>query len=346
MSKTCSSCGQSLSMANSKRRRCQCCSHNYCTECMGPSCCRRCAVFRSNIPVSGELLNTLKVRDLKWYLSTLNIPSDTCYEKRELVELILATYPQSRRSASQPREQPTYGQATSQSQQQPEPTRSASSTPTTSSASASAYSSNSSSPARNTTNTQGDGGGGGGNGGFFANLHETADASSVGSGSTAATTASNIANNARPTSYSSTGNLAATRATDLSGSHLNLSTFNLEDVQSADEVRGMSVRQLKLLLARNYVDFKGCVEREELVTKVTLLWHDKQASKVKGKSGRRPDEDSCNLSILSVCRGRVGGDQVGRRNLQDLHGACHRLCPPRVWSHAHVHCLRQDTERL
>ena len=36
----------------------------------------------------------------------------------------------------------------------------------------------------------------------------------------------------------------------------------------------LNTRQLKELLQRNYVDYKGCVEKHELVTRVTRLWHD------------------------------------------------------------------------
>lgn len=68
-----------------------------------------------------------------------------------------------------------------------------------------------------------------------------------------------------------------------SKANLNLSTFNLNDIKDEAEIKDLSIRQLKLLLTRNFVDFKGCVEREELIQKTVLLWNDKQISnKFKG----------------------------------------------------------------
>ena len=61
-------------------------------------------------------------------------------------------------------------------------------------------------------------------------------------------------------------------------SNLNVSTFNLDDIKEESEIKELSVRQLKLILARNFVDFKGCVEREELIQKAILLWQNKQTT--------------------------------------------------------------------
>ena len=59
-------------------------------------------------------------------------------------------------------------------------------------------------------------------------------------------------------------------------SNLNISTFNLNDIKDENEIKDLSVRQLKLILTRNFVDFKGCVEREELIQKAIFLWNDRQ----------------------------------------------------------------------
>lgn len=74
-----------------------------------------------------------------------------------------------------------------------------------------------------------------------------------------------------------------TPAFNLQSSTLNISTFNLNDIKEESEIKELSIRQLKLILTRNFVDFKGCVEREELIQKAVLLWQDRQvANKFKG----------------------------------------------------------------
>lgn len=54
------------------------------------------------------------------------------------------------------------------------------------------------------------------------------------------------------------------------------STITLNNIKNEDEIRLLSIKQLKLLLTRNFVDYKGCVERDELVNKVLLLYRDKK----------------------------------------------------------------------
>ena len=48
----------------------------------------------------------------------------------------------------------------------------------------------------------------------------------------------------------------------------------LVDIASCDEIDTLTVRQLKSLLVNNYVDYKGCCEKQELVQRVRDLWND------------------------------------------------------------------------
>lgn len=54
------------------------------------------------------------------------------------------------------------------------------------------------------------------------------------------------------------------------------STITLNSIKNEEEIRLLPIKQLKLLLTRNFVDYKGCVERDELVNKVLLLYRDKK----------------------------------------------------------------------
>jgi hypothetical protein len=57
----------------------------------------------------------------------------------------------------------------------------------------------------------------------------------------------------------------------------------LDDIKSEAAVDGLTIRQLKEILTNSYVDYKGCVERIELVTRVKNLWIDHQKNVQKGK---------------------------------------------------------------
>ncbi|KAM4742203.1 E3 ubiquitin-protein ligase rififylin [Anableps anableps] len=51
---------------------------------------------------------------------------------------------------------------------------------------------------------------------------------------------------------------------------------SLSDLKSVDDIEDLSVRQLKEILARNFVDYKGCCEKWELMERVTRLYQDQQ----------------------------------------------------------------------
>ncbi|XP_046891350.1 E3 ubiquitin-protein ligase rififylin isoform X2 [Hypomesus transpacificus] len=51
---------------------------------------------------------------------------------------------------------------------------------------------------------------------------------------------------------------------------------SLSDLASAEDIEALSVRQLKEILARNFVNYKGCCEKWELMERVTRLYHDQK----------------------------------------------------------------------
>ncbi|RVE65344.1 hypothetical protein OJAV_G00134740 [Oryzias javanicus] len=51
---------------------------------------------------------------------------------------------------------------------------------------------------------------------------------------------------------------------------------SLSDLSGPEDVEALSVRQLKEILARNFVDYKGCCEKWELMERVTRLYQDQQ----------------------------------------------------------------------
>ncbi|XP_041851264.1 E3 ubiquitin-protein ligase rififylin isoform X2 [Melanotaenia boesemani] len=51
---------------------------------------------------------------------------------------------------------------------------------------------------------------------------------------------------------------------------------SLSDLSCVEDIEALSVRQLKEILARNFVNFKGCCEKWELMERVTRLYQDQQ----------------------------------------------------------------------
>ncbi|AWO99524.1 putative E3 ubiquitin-protein ligase rififylin [Scophthalmus maximus] len=51
---------------------------------------------------------------------------------------------------------------------------------------------------------------------------------------------------------------------------------SLSDLSCEDDIEELSVRQLKEILARNFVDYKGCCEKWELMERVLRLYKDQQ----------------------------------------------------------------------
>ena len=55
------------------------------------------------------------------------------------------------------------------------------------------------------------------------------------------------------------------------------------ELNNEQNIEDLSVRELKEILVANFVDYKGCVEKNELVEKVRRLYRDRQNEKIKGK---------------------------------------------------------------
>ena len=73
-------------------------------------------------------------------------------------------------------------------------------------------------------------------------------------------------------------------------------SFKLEDLESEEEITRLSARQLKVILTRNFVDFKGCCERSELMDKCLRLWREKQATE-KLSLDEISDENLCKICM-------------------------------------------------
>lgn len=74
----------------------------------------------------------------------------------------------------------------------------------------------------------------------------------------------------------------------------------MSDLTDLEDIEGLNVRQLKEILARNFVNYKGCCEKWELMERVTRLYKDQKGLQHLGEglSG------SCHSQHNSIFQGR------------------------------------------
>lgn len=54
---------------------------------------------------------------------------------------------------------------------------------------------------------------------------------------------------------------------------------DLGDIQHESQLQELGVRQLKIILQKNCINYKGCVEKQELLERVVRLWHSRKEEK-------------------------------------------------------------------
>ena len=71
----------------------------------------------------------------------------------------------------------------------------------------------------------------------------------------------------------------------------------LSEIESLEDLKELSTKQIKEMLAMNRVNFKGCVEKEELLKILQRLW--KQEQKNKDNLESMEDESLCKICMDS-----------------------------------------------
>ncbi|KAM7088239.1 E3 ubiquitin-protein ligase rififylin isoform X2 [Ciconia boyciana] len=242
---SCKGCGVRFD-SSSRKHICLDCKKNFCTSCSnqpegGPLLCHLCQRFRATAFQREELIK-MKVKDLRDYLALREISTELCREKEDLVFLILGQQP----VITQEDQIRTNPFNTSASGQQDfvilPPTSIASST------------SHDASPvAADPVSSS------------LAQEHQQANGyvppSQV--GMTGVENAAEAPTEEETQSTDSEDNLVQGRKASLS------------DLTSIGDINALSVRQLKEILARNFVNYKGCCEKWELLERVTRLYKEK-----------------------------------------------------------------------
>ncbi|XP_072289224.1 E3 ubiquitin-protein ligase RNF34a isoform X1 [Eucyclogobius newberryi] len=252
----CKTCGQAFSVF---RRKYICC------DCM-KSFCSWCTVQQENLRICATChllkatgfqrprLMRLRVKDLRQYLQLRNIPTDTCREKEDLVELVLCH----------------------QGIREEDDTNSLHSRPL--------YS-----PPASTTQS--------------ASELSTFPASQE--GPLSRSDSSDTTPEADAASTSLLHFDPSEHTPETSPQTRRRARASLSDISSLGDIEDLSVRQLKEILARNFVNYSGCCEKWELVERVNRLYRETEENR---KSLENVSSSVTTVMALppSICNGTNG----------------------------------------
>lgn len=340
----CEACKANFTLLKRKYLCCDCKKH-YCNACSAKEFkkCRNCLLFK--LPCPREKLQQMKIKDLRQYLSVRDIPTDSCREKSDLVELTFNFL--NSRSTNGPTGLFQGSANISQNRsgsgiRQPPP---ASGTQTGSMPN----SPNATDWLYNRAHQQYFGGFAGANegrmfgtsvsSGFassqtaqphgpFATSQEQYSSSSSRQQSSQHSTAEET--NSQGSSATETGNQQATEENSQQGQPVSgqgtANTTNetenntqardpppvrrrasLKDIDKVEDIEQLTNRQLKEILAANFVDYKGCVERYELSDRVKRLYEDREGMKAKEEKAANageadtPGQQSGDDDLCRIC---------------------------------------------
>ncbi|XP_006894715.1 PREDICTED: E3 ubiquitin-protein ligase RNF34 [Elephantulus edwardii] len=271
----CKACGLSFSVFRKKHVCCDC-RKDFCSVCsVSQENLRRCATCHllQETAFQRPQLMRLKVKDLRQYLLLRNIPTDTCREKADLVDLVLC-----HRGLGPEEDTDTSSLHSSRSQ--------------TSSLFTHSFFSNYTAPSATMSSFQGeltDGDQTSGPGALAQEPSDLASANTDEEEEEEEEDEDNTQEQVRP----STPGLSRKRV-----------RASLSDLSSLEDVEGMSVRQLKEILARNFVNYSGCCEKWELVEKVNRLYKENEENQ-KSYGERLQLQDEEDDSLCRICMDAV-----------------------------------------
>ncbi|KFP57374.1 E3 ubiquitin-protein ligase rififylin [Cariama cristata] len=288
---SCKACGVHFD-SSSRKHICLDCKKNFCTSCSnqpegGPLLCHLCQRFRATAFQREELIK-MKVKDLRDYLALREISTELCREKEDLVFLILGQQPVITEE-DQIRTNPFN---TSASGQQDfvifPPTSIASSTSHDASpASADPISSS------------------------LAQEHQQVQSLTI----------SIFCNLIHLYVEGKNHSIFVPfQSTDSEDNLVQGRKASLSDLTSIGDINALSVRQLKEILARNFVNYKGCCEKWELLERVTRLYKEKDLQHLGGAGLPGTEDNLCKICmdapidcVLLECGHMVTCTKCGKR---------------------------------
>ncbi|KAG7480605.1 hypothetical protein MATL_G00058130 [Megalops atlanticus] len=268
----CKACGQAFSVFRRKHICCDC-KKNFCSLCsVLQENLRRCATCHllKGTAFQRPQLMRLRVKDLRQYLVLRNIPTDTCREKEDLVDLVLC------HQGADSEDDPDTASLQSRGPFTP---------PLSTVRSASEQSALSASQGEPLSRSESSG----------TTVQDQGDATSL-----------SLLNLETEENTPEASPMTRKRA-----------RASLSDISSLEDIENLSVRQLKEVLARNFVNYSGCCEKWELVERVSRLYRENEQN--------RKSLENVNSSITAVvaypppiCNGGIGdGEKLQLTNHDD-----------------------------
>ncbi|KAM4577368.1 E3 ubiquitin-protein ligase RNF34a isoform 5-T5 [Odontesthes bonariensis] len=247
----CKACGQAFSVFR-RKYICSDCKKSFCSLCSvlqeNLRICTTCHLLKATAFQRPRLMR-LRVKDLRQYLLLRNIPTDTCREKEDLVDLVLC------HRGIEEEVDPDTASLHSELLYTPTP----STTQSASELSALAASHEEPLSRSDSSDTNQD-------------MGDTTSVSLL---------------NLDPSEHTP----------EVSPQTSRRARASLSDISSLRDIEGLSVRQLKEILARNFVNYSGCCEKWELVERVCRLYRETEEN-------RKSYGENCPLTIHddNLCR--------------------------------------------
>ncbi|NWR45555.1 RNF34 ligase, partial [Regulus satrapa] len=264
---TCKACGLSFSVFRKKHVCCDC-KKDFCSVCSVLKenlrrCCT-CHLLRETAFQRSQLMR-LRVKDLRQYLILRNIPTDTCREKEDLVELVLCHH-----ALGSEEDVDAGSLRSSRSQTSAFFTR----------------------PFSTSVSMSNPGEVAGRRGSTASGTPSRVQKNAFFSFCTQGQTEPSVNNEEEESAEEQTPGLARKRA-----------RASLSDISSLEDIEGLSVRQLKEILACNFVNYSGCCEKWELVEKVSRLYRENEENhKTQGERLQLHEDDD---SLCRICMDAV-----------------------------------------
>ncbi|XP_037547773.1 E3 ubiquitin-protein ligase RNF34 [Nematolebias whitei] len=290
----CKACGLAFSVFRRKHICCDC-KKSFCALCSvlqeNLRCCTTCHLLRGTAFQRPRLMR-LRVKDLRQYLLLRNIPTDMCREKEDLVDLVLCH--QGARETSTPvmeedEDEEEEEEEEKEDEDEDDDTDSLHSLPHSRAASPPS--------ATRSTSEQ------------SVLSASQGDALSDSSGTTS--------QEHEDTPTASLLNLEpAESILEVSPATQRRIRASLSDLDNEEAIENLSVRQLKEILARNFVNYSGCCEKWELLERVHRLYRENEQNR---KSMENVSITAVVAYPPSLCNSRVGdgvkAQLVGDENL-------------------------------
>ncbi|XP_069475673.1 E3 ubiquitin-protein ligase RNF34 isoform X3 [Ambystoma mexicanum] len=252
----CKACGLAFSVFRKKHVCCDC-KKDFCSVCsILQENLRRCATCHllQETAFQRPQLMRLKVKDLRQYLNLRNIPTESCREKEDLVDLVMCHH---RAGAHDHMDTSSIHSSRSQ----------------TSSFFTHPFFSNHTASSPSASSSQGE----------LIDRRESSATGANSEGRRETSSVTEIEEHHIQQERSETSSIITEAGEgpeqQITGLSRKRARASLSDLSTLEEVDGLTIRQLKEILARNFVNYSGCCEKWELVEKVNRLYRENEENR-------------------------------------------------------------------